>query len=587
MAENIHADGHTKSDEAVAAVTAPNTPPTSEGDSQRASVTTSTPAAEPKTHLSRKRSFKRPAPPPPQFQSSSSRPSTPFVALDARSDVPEVPLRSQSSVEATKKLQNKYSPSDNAGVMPSQAPVPDRPTDSSDYEFIDRANVSNYYPYVNYPSYPLPPRSTAPPYSPYGAVYYPPPGWDDRRGLIHSASEGSVVPYRRPSTSGPLVPVLEEPLDVPTPPDTSASTPPLSPSSPVSASPTRRRLERSDSLITVAHLYEDLYVVTPFIRLTLTNLTCVVVVAALALPNTASLLYTFFRLVFGTLFPAYYSYKAVKTKNVKEYVKWMMYWIVFAFFTCFETITDLFLAFWFPFYYELKILLVLWLLSPATRGSSVLYRRFVHPWLTQREDEIDDCIARAKEQGYSTVLQLGTKGVNYATTVIMQTAIKGGGGLVNQLKRSYSVGELGDPDDPMNSGDLNRNIKALPATDVTDYGHHRHHNTGTSQQGTQRNIGTTEPGSRLHDGTAGSGSQPQTGAPDSLDQNETHNLSSDISSVSSSSPNTLPLFYEEQSSFEDPDFVPGSKAGVQLLKPRMTTRSMATRVGSKRTRLFF
>ncbi|CAF93911.1 unnamed protein product, partial [Tetraodon nigroviridis] len=25
-------------------------------------------------------------------------------------------------------------------------------------------------------------------------------------------------------------------------------------------------------------------------------------------------------LVFGTLYPAYYSYKAVKTKNVKEYV---------------------------------------------------------------------------------------------------------------------------------------------------------------------------------------------------------------------------------------------------------------------------
>ena len=73
---------------------------------------------------------------------------------------------------------------------------------------------------------------------------------------------------------------------------------------------------------------------------------------------------------------------------------------------------------------QLKILLVLWLLSPATRGSSVLYRKFVHPWLTQKEEEIDDCIARAKEQGYSTVLQLGSKGVNYATTVIMQTAIK-------------------------------------------------------------------------------------------------------------------------------------------------------------------
>lgn len=39
----------------------------------------------------------------------------------------------------------------------------------------------------------------------------------------------------------------------------------------------------------------------------------------------------------------------------------------------------------FPFYYELKIIVVLWLLSPATQGSSILYRKFVHPVLVQRE----------------------------------------------------------------------------------------------------------------------------------------------------------------------------------------------------------
>lgn len=38
--------------------------------------------------------------------------------------------------------------------------------------------------------------------------------------------------------------------------------------------------------------------------------------------------------------------------------------------------------------------------------------------------EIDEYINQAKEKGYSAVLQLGSKGVNYATTVIMQTAIK-------------------------------------------------------------------------------------------------------------------------------------------------------------------
>ncbi|XP_063622099.1 uncharacterized protein LOC134794267 [Cydia splendana] len=154
-------------------------------------------------------------------------------------------------------------------------------------------------------------------------------------------------------------------------------------------------------------------------------------------------LYPFCRLVFGTLYPAYASYKAVRTKNLKEYVKWMMYWIVFALFTCTETFTDVFLS-WFPFYYEVKIVLVLWLLSPATKGSSILYRKFVHPALCRREQEIDEYIAKAKDQGYHTVLNLGTKGVNYATTVIMQTAIKGGGGLVQQIRKSYSLSDLSE-----------------------------------------------------------------------------------------------------------------------------------------------
>lgn len=129
-------------------------------------------------------------------------------------------------------------------------------------------------------------------------------------------------------------------------------------------------------------------------------------------------------LVFGTLYPAYASYKAIKTKNVKEYVKWMMYWIVFALFTCAETVTDIFLAFWFPFYYEIKIMLVLWLLSPATRGSSILYRKFVHPWLSSREQDIDIYINQAREQGYHTIVQMGTRGINYASNIIMQTAIR-------------------------------------------------------------------------------------------------------------------------------------------------------------------
>ncbi|XP_024944434.1 uncharacterized protein LOC107271421 [Cephus cinctus] len=194
------------------------------------------------------------------------------------------------------------------------------------------------------------------------------------------------------------------------------------------------------------------------IRLTLSNIGILTVIIAILMPRvfTYVLVYPIFRLVFGTLYPAYASYKAVRTKNVKEYVKWMMYWIVFALFTCAETFTDVFFSFWFPFYYEIKIILVLWLLSPATKGSSILYRRFVHPALSRREAEIDEALARATEQGYTAVLHLGTRGVNYATTVLMQTAIKGGGGLVQQLKKSYSLSDLtGEKEDEnRNTADL-------------------------------------------------------------------------------------------------------------------------------------
>ncbi|KAK2507933.1 hypothetical protein MC885_000111, partial [Smutsia gigantea] len=129
-------------------------------------------------------------------------------------------------------------------------------------------------------------------------------------------------------------------------------------------------------------------------------------------------------LIFGTLYPAYYSYKAVKSKDIKEYVKWMMYWIIFALFTTAETFTDIFLC-WFPFYYELKIAFVAWLLSPYTKGSSLLYRKFVHPTLSSKEKEIDDCLVQAKDRSYDALVHFGKRGLNVAATAAVMAASKG------------------------------------------------------------------------------------------------------------------------------------------------------------------
>ncbi|XP_075959991.1 receptor expression-enhancing protein 2 isoform X2 [Anarhichas minor] len=170
-------------------------------------------------------------------------------------------------------------------------------------------------------------------------------------------------------------------------------------------------------------------------------------------------------LSFGTLYPAYSSYKAVKTKNVKEYVKWMMYWIVFALFTTAETATDLLLS-WFPFYFELKIAFVIWLLSPYTKGSSVLYRKFVHPTLSNKEKEIDEYIAQAKDRSYETMMKFGKRGLNLAATAAVTAASKGQGVLSDKL-RSFSMQDLtlinAEDELGLHAADVNHTFLSNPA----------------------------------------------------------------------------------------------------------------------------
>ncbi|XP_019748188.1 receptor expression-enhancing protein 3 isoform X2 [Hippocampus comes] len=118
----------------------------------------------------------------------------------------------------------------------------------------------------------------------------------------------------------------------------------------------------------------------------------------------------------------------------------MMYWIVFALYTVVETITDLTLA-WFPLYYELKVAFVIWLLSPYTRGASLIYRKCLHPLLSSREREIDEYIVQAKERSYETMVNFGKQGLSIAATAAVTAAVKGQGAITEKL-RSLSMHDL-------------------------------------------------------------------------------------------------------------------------------------------------
>uniref|UniRef100_A0A1I8BF92 Receptor expression-enhancing protein n=1 Tax=Meloidogyne hapla TaxID=6305 RepID=A0A1I8BF92_MELHA len=110
-------------------------------------------------------------------------------------------------------------------------------------------------------------------------------------------------------------------------------------------------------------------------------------------------------LLAGTLYPGYRSYKAVRTKDVKEYVKWMMYWIVFALFHASEALADILLAFW-------------------TKGSSILYRKWVHPMLMKHEEDIDVFLEQAKNESYRQVVNLGTLGLSCARDIVATAALR-------------------------------------------------------------------------------------------------------------------------------------------------------------------
>uniref|UniRef100_A0A7E5A0B0 Receptor expression-enhancing protein n=1 Tax=Panagrellus redivivus TaxID=6233 RepID=A0A7E5A0B0_PANRE len=153
--------------------------------------------------------------------------------------------------------------------------------------------------------------------------------------------------------------------------------------------------------------------------------------------------YRVMMLTAGTLYPAYRSYKAVRTKNVREYVKWMMYWIVLAIVNCVESVADLLLAFWCPFYYEAKIVFILWLISPWTRGASLMYRNWIHPWLQQHEQDIDRYLEQAKRDGYYQVMSIGQRGITCAREIVAQAALRGHEHLTQQLQRSYSMNDVG------------------------------------------------------------------------------------------------------------------------------------------------
>ena len=104
--------------------------------------------------------------------------------------------------------------------------------------------------------------------------------------------------------------------------------------------------------------------------------------------------------IVGFMYPAFKSFQAIETKNKGDDTQWLVYWVIFAFFSIVEVFADL-LLYWIPFFYTFKLAFLLWAMLPQTKGAKFLYDAFLKDFLKKNESRIDAALADAKKNAGS------------------------------------------------------------------------------------------------------------------------------------------------------------------------------------------
>ncbi|GFR31545.1 uncharacterized protein T19C3.4 [Trichonephila clavata] len=123
-------------------------------------------------------------------------------------------------------------------------------------------------------------------------------------------------------------------------------------------------------------------------------------------------------ITYGVALPVYWSHKALKNSNEKQIQEWLTYWIIFSLFAKFLDLSSYVIGFWLPFYNELVLLTLFWLISPHFNGSKFLYDNYLKPALSNYENKIDSSL----EKTWKNFLDVGLRvSVNTAKLVINAT----------------------------------------------------------------------------------------------------------------------------------------------------------------------
>lgn len=97
----------------------------------------------------------------------------------------------------------------------------------------------------------------------------------------------------------------------------------------------------------------------------------------------------------GFLYPMYMSIKALETDDKDDDTQWLMYWVVFSFFSVIEFFTDILVG-WIPAHWFFKCIFLLWCMS-GLNGAEKVYRIIILPWYQKNVSKLDKAVDGMKK----------------------------------------------------------------------------------------------------------------------------------------------------------------------------------------------
>ena len=95
----------------------------------------------------------------------------------------------------------------------------------------------------------------------------------------------------------------------------------------------------------------------------------------------------------GFAYPAYRTIKSLESPAVDDDKQWLTYWTVYG---CFIVVDDW--AHWItgmvPQYYLIKLIFLIWLYAPTTRGASLLYNKVIRGLFSKYHHQLDNILNR-------------------------------------------------------------------------------------------------------------------------------------------------------------------------------------------------